>query len=66
MVHGAWAAGMRAAGRLRYSGIDMFEIAVNAGRLKGRTRESSAFAAKDEISIAIDRAEVLVFAAPGA
>jgi iron(III) transport system ATP-binding protein len=55
--------------RRRFLGVvDMFEVAVNGvdRRLKGRTRESIAFAAKDEVAVAIDPAEVLVFAAPEA
>jgi len=52
--------------RRRFLGVvDMFEVAVNGidRWLKGRTRESIAFAAKDEIALEIDPAEVLVFAA---
>src|SRR5262249_15684001 len=55
--------------RRRFLGVvDMFEVAVNGidRWLKGRTRESIAFAAKDEVAIEIDPAEVLVFAAPEA
>jgi iron(III) transport system ATP-binding protein len=65
-------AGLCIPGRLerrRFLGVvDMFEVAVNGvdGPLKGRTRESIAFAPKDEVGIEIDPAEVLVFAAPGA
>ena len=66
------AAGSGIPGRLerrRFLGVvDMFEVAVNGldRFLKGRTRESIAFAAKDEVAIEIDPAEVLVFAAPEA
>jgi iron(III) transport system ATP-binding protein len=65
-------AGTGIPGRLeqrRFLGVvDMFEVAVNGvdRSLKGRTRETIAFAAKDEVGIAIDPAEVLVFAAPDA
>ena len=55
--------------RRRFLGVvDMFEVAVNGidRWLKGRTRESIAFSAKDEIALEIDPAEVLVFAAPEA
>ncbi len=48
--------------------VDMFEVAVNGldRLLKGRTRETISFAARDEIGVAVDPAEVLVFAASGA
>jgi iron(III) transport system ATP-binding protein len=65
-------AGFGIPGRLegrRFLGVvDMFEVAVNGldRLLKGRTRETISFAARDEIGVAIDPAEVLVFAAPGA
>ena len=55
--------------RRRFLGVvDMFEIAVNGidRLLKGRTRETIIFAAKDEVAVEIDPAEVLVFAAPEA
>ncbi|HKF99567.1 MAG TPA: ABC transporter ATP-binding protein [Xanthobacteraceae bacterium] len=66
------AAGSGLPGRLerrRFLGVvDMFEVAVNGidRVLKGRTRETIAFTAKDEVAIEIDPAEVLVFAAPEA
>ena len=62
-------AGNRIPGRLerrRFLGVvDMFEVAVEGldSPLKGRTRETIAFAPKDEVGIEIDPAEVLVFAA---
>jgi len=65
-------AGVCIPGRLeqrRFLGVvDMFEVAVNGidRFLKGRTRETISFAAKDEVGIEIDPAEVLVFAAPDA
>jgi iron(III) transport system ATP-binding protein len=55
--------------RRRFLGVvEMFEIAVNGVDrwLKGRTRESITFAAKDEVAVEIDPAEVLVFAASDA
>jgi iron(III) transport system ATP-binding protein len=58
----------RLEGRRFLGVVDMFEVAVNGldRFLKGRTREAIAFAPKDEVGVAIDPAEVLVFAAPGA
>jgi iron(III) transport system ATP-binding protein len=55
--------------RRRFLGVvDMFEVAVNGidRLLKGRTRETIIFAAKDEVAVEIDPAEVLVFAVPEA
>jgi iron(III) transport system ATP-binding protein len=55
--------------RRRFLGVvEMFEIGVNGVDrwLKGRTREPISFAAKDEVALVIDPAEVLVFAAPEA
>ena len=55
--------------RRRFLGVvDMFEVAVNGidRLLKGRTRETVVFAAKDEVAVEVDPAEVLVFAAPEA
>jgi iron(III) transport system ATP-binding protein len=58
----------RLEGRRFLGVVDMFEVAVNGvdRLLKGRTRETISFAARDEIGVAVDPAEVLVFAAPGA
>jgi iron(III) transport system ATP-binding protein len=52
--------------RRRFLGVvDLFEVAVNGVDrvLKGRTRETIVFAEKDEVAVAVDPAEVLVFAA---
>jgi iron(III) transport system ATP-binding protein len=66
------AAGEGVPGRLerrRFLGVvDLVEIAVTGldGPLKGRVREGVNAAAKSEIGVMIDPAEVLVFAAPDA